>query len=69
MKTSYQEEIKLAHAAFLDALSGEFLARTGFGPYVFLNPFDIHQLFKDYLKQNTPIREYVRKRVIGYLSV
>ena len=32
MKTSYQEETKLAYAAFLDALSGEFLSRTGFGP-------------------------------------
>lgn len=69
MKASYPEETKLAHAAFLDALSGEFLARTGFGPYVFLNPFDIHQLFKEYLKQATPIREYVKKSVIGCLSV
>jgi hypothetical protein len=68
MKSSHQEQTKLAHAAFLDALSSEFLSRTGFGPYVFLNPFDIHQMFKDYLKHSTPIREYVKKRVTVCLS-
>lgn len=68
MKTSYQEETKLVHAAFLDALSGEFIARTGCGAYVFLNPFDIHVMFKDYLKHNTPIRDYVRQSVKVYLS-
>lgn len=68
MKTSYQEEVKVVHDAFLDALSGEFIAKTGCGPYVYLNPFDIRQLFKDYLKQRLTVREYVKKSVRVYLS-
>lgn len=68
MKTSYQEEVKVVHEAFFDALSGEFIAKTGCGAYVYLNPFDIQQLFKDYLKHNLPVREYVKQSVRVYLS-
>lgn len=69
MKASYLTENKVAHAAFLDALSGEFLARTGCGPYVFLNPFDIQLLFKDYLKAGLSLREYVKTSVKHLLSI
>ncbi len=68
MKTLYQEETKLAHADFLDALSGEFIARTGYGAYVYLNPFDIYLMFKDYLNHPEPAREFVKQRVRSYLS-
>ena len=68
MKTSYQEEVKVVHEAFFDALSGEFIAKTGCGAYVYLNPFDIQQLFKDYLKHKLPVREYVKQSVRVYLS-
>ncbi|MCK9608453.1 MAG: hypothetical protein M0R33_18595 [Methylomonas sp.] len=68
MKTLYQEQAKVAHAAFLDALSGEFIARTGYGAYVHLNPFDVHRLFKDYLKHGVSIRDYVKQSVKAYLS-
>lgn len=68
MKTSNQPENKVAHAAFLDALSSEFLNRTGCGAYVYLNPFDIYQLFEDYLGRNLPIREYVKVSVKSYFQ-
>lgn len=68
MKTSNQPESKVAHAAFLDALSSEFLNRTGCGAYVYLNPFDIYQLFEDYLCRNMPIREYVKISVKSYFQ-
>lgn len=68
MKTSNQPEYKVAHAAFLDALSNEFLSRTGCGAYVYLNPFDIYQLFEDYLGRNLPIREYVKISVKSYFQ-
>lgn len=68
MKTFYQQQTEVAHAAFLDALSGEFIARTGYGAYVHLNPSDIHQMFKDYLKHGTPIRDYVKSYVKTFLS-
>ncbi|MGR8930816.1 MAG: hypothetical protein ACU836_09260 [Gammaproteobacteria bacterium] len=68
MKTTYIEETKVAHAAFLDALSGEFLARTGYGPYVYLDPADIHRLFKDYLKHRQSVREFVKQSVKAFFS-
>ena len=68
MKTSNKPESKVAHAAFLDALSSEFLNRTGCGAYVYLNPFDIYQLFEDYLGRNMPIRDYVKISVKIYFE-
>jgi hypothetical protein len=68
MKTLNQSESKVEHAAFLDALSSEFLNRTGCGAYVYLNPFDIYQLFEDYLGRNMPIRDYVKISVKSYFQ-
>lgn len=68
MKTLYQNEAKVVHAAFLDALSGEFIARTGCGAYVYLNPVDVLQLFKDYLQHSLSVREYVKRSVKAFLS-
>ena len=64
MKTSHHPPAdKLVHAAFLDALSGEFITRTGYGAYVYLSPLDVYKLFDDYLHHDTSVREYVRRTV------
>jgi hypothetical protein len=68
MKTLFQEETKLLPEAFLETLSGEFIARSGYGAYVYLNPFDIHQMFKEYLNHPTPVREFVKQCVNNYFS-
>lgn len=69
MKTSNQfNESRVVHAAFLDALSGEFVARTGCGAYVYLNPADIYRLFVDYQNVGMPIRAYVRQIVKTYAA-
>ena len=69
MKTSsYRHENKVVHAAFLDALSGEFIARTGCGAYVYLNPVEVYRLFAEYQQRNTPVRDYVRQTVKVFLS-
>jgi len=68
MNTSTRQSNKVVHAAFFDALSGEFIARTGCGAYVYMNPFDIEQLFKDYLSNTLSVREYVRRSVKLVLS-
>jgi len=68
MKTLVHKEIKVVHAAFFDALSSEFIARTGCGAYVYLSPVEIHQMFRDYLKQSVPIRDYVKRSVKTFLS-
>ncbi|MGY6274883.1 hypothetical protein [Methylomonas sp. MgM2] len=68
MKSSVRNEIKVVHAAFFDALSAEFIARTGRGAYVYLNPVDIQHMFKDYLKHSVPVRDYVKASVKMVLS-
>lgn len=62
--TSFRQN-DISHAAFLDALSGEFIARTGCGVYVYLNPQDIHRLFDDYRQHGTSIRDMVRPWIRG----
>jgi len=68
MKTSTKIENKVVHAAFFDALSGEFIARTGCGAYVYMNPIDIQQMFKDYLSNSLSVRDYVKRSVKMFLS-
>lgn len=69
MKTLVRSEHKVVHAAFFDALSAEFIARTGCGAYVYLNPVVIQDLFKDYLRESLSVREYVKHGVKMVLSV
>lgn len=69
MKTSnHKHENQVVHAAFLDALSGEFIARTGCGVYVYLNPVDIYRMFNDYQSHSTPVRDYVKQVVKSFLT-
>jgi len=68
MKTYRKQETQIVHAAFLDALSGEFIARTGCGAYVYLNPADIHSMFNEYQRSAAPIRQYVRQVVKSFTS-
>lgn len=51
----------IALTNFMDNLSGEFIAQTGYGAYVYLNPVDIERLFENYRHQNTPMRALVRQ--------
>lgn len=67
MKTQAMQQNQIVHAAFVDALSGEFIARTGRGVYVYLDPIDIHHLFKEYQRHSQPIRDYVRQVVKAVL--
>jgi hypothetical protein len=60
------QENQIVHAAFVDALSGEFIARTGCGVYVYLNPADIHSMFNEYQRNTAPIRQYVRQVVKSF---
>ncbi|MDD2759597.1 MAG: hypothetical protein PHH11_04825 [Methylomonas sp.] len=49
--------------AFIETLSSEFLSRTGFGVYVFLNPLDVDQLFEAYCGGELPILAFARQCV------
>jgi len=50
-----------ARFVFIEALSREFVAMTGCGVYVYLNPNAINQLFNRYLSLDMPIRAFARQ--------
>ena len=43
--------------AFIEALSNEFVAMTGYGVYVYLDPIDVERLFMNYQKLWDLVRE------------
>ncbi len=53
-------DLGTARSAFIETLSDEFIATTGYGVYAYLNPLDINQLFRQYLKHGTSLREFAR---------
>lgn len=68
MKTRTIQQNRIVHAAFVDALSGEFIAQTGCGVYVYLNPLDVYSLFNEFQVNAAPIRDYARKVVKAILA-
>lgn len=48
---------------FIETLSREFVAMTGYGVYVFLSPLDIDQLFTQFLSVDLSIRMFARQCV------
>lgn len=68
MKTQSIPQRPIVHAAFVDALSGEFIARTGCGVYVYLNPADVYRLFHEFQSNAAPIRAYVRQVVKAIIA-
>ncbi len=65
MKTSYNEirELNNERTAFFETLSQQFIAVTGCGVYVYLNPVDINGLFNQFIDGNMPIQIFVRQCV------
>lgn len=61
-------ELHLSRFTFIETLSGEFVAMTGYGVYVYLNPVDIDQLFNRYLAHGMPIRDFARQCVKNVLG-
>lgn len=52
-----------ARFVFIEALSREFVAMTGCGVYVYLNPNAVDQLFNRYLSVDMPIRAFARQYI------
>jgi hypothetical protein len=53
---------------FIETLSSEFVAITGYGVYVYLNPIDIDQLFRNYINRGIPARIFAQqcvKKTVG----
>ncbi len=65
---NYQDDINAVRETFIQALSDEFTARSGFGVYAYLGPLDINQLFKTYLRQRLPLRPFIKPHVKRLLA-
>ena len=65
------QELHIIRLAFFETLSGEFIAMTGYGIYVYLTPVDIDQLFNHFLNHDhdTPIRKFARQCVKDTLRI
>lgn len=68
MKTQNLKQPSIAHAAFVDALSGEFIARTGCGVYVHLDPMDVYSMFNEFQGHEASIRDYVCQVVKSFTA-
>lgn len=53
---------------FIETLSDQFIALTGCGVYVYLNPVDIDELFHLYLNDSISIRSFARQCVKNVLE-
>ena len=62
-------EINNARSAFIETLSDEFIATTGYGVYAYMNPLDINRLFKQYQQHGTSPREFAKLFVKNSLLV
>ncbi|WP_082879748.1 hypothetical protein [Methylomonas methanica] len=65
MNTSSNENTQLSQTRtlFFETLSQQFIALTGCGVYVYLNPVDINGLFNEYLSDTLSINTFARQCV------
>ncbi|AMK78390.1 MULTISPECIES: hypothetical protein [Methylomonas] len=70
MKTSSNEISQLSNTRtlFVETLSQQFIALTGCGVYVYLNPVDINGLFNEYLSDTLSINTFARQCVKNVLE-
>ena len=62
METTFNE-ISSMRILFIETLSNQFLAMTGCGVYVYLNPVAINGLFNQYMSDSLPIDIFARQCV------
>lgn len=48
---------------FIEILSDEFTAKTGFGVYAHITPVDVNEVYQQYQLRNAPVRLFVREYV------
>jgi len=53
---------------FIEALSLEFVMRTGCGIYVYLDPVDVNELFNQFQDQGLTIRAFARRIIRNVLG-
>jgi hypothetical protein len=66
MTTQYTVQAEGSWTIFIEILSDEFTAKTGFGVYAHVTPVDIVQAYQQYQHRNTPMRLFARDYVRPY---
>jgi hypothetical protein len=70
METSSNEikELTTKRTLFVETLSQQFIALTGCGVYVYLNPVDVNGLFNQFLSDTLSINTFARQCVKNVLE-
>ncbi|OQW80040.1 MAG: hypothetical protein BVN35_00915 [Proteobacteria bacterium ST_bin11] len=70
METSSNEikELTTTRTLFVETLSQQFIALTGCGVYVYLNPVDVNGLFNQFLSDTLSINTFARQCVKNVLE-
>lgn len=67
MTIQNKDKIDSSWTTFIETLSDEFTAKTGFGVYAHISPTDINQVYQQYQHSNVPMRLFVREYVRSYV--
>jgi len=57
----------ISSTIFIEILSDEFTAKTGFGVYAHITPADVDQAYQQYQLRHTPARLFAREYVRPYV--
>ncbi len=66
MKTNTNQFV--ARIVFIETLSAESIAKTGYGIYVYLSPVEIENLYGHYQSLGSPVRDFARQCVRAVLD-
>jgi hypothetical protein len=66
MTTQHTQTVDPSWTVFIDILSDEFTAKTGFGIYAHITPVDADQAYRQYQLRNAPMRLFAREYVRQY---
>ena len=67
MTTQNPNTADLSWTVFIEILSDEFTAKTGFGVYAHITPVDVDQAYQQYQQRDAPMRLFVREYVRHYI--
>ncbi|TAK64951.1 hypothetical protein [Methylobacter sp.] len=66
MTTQHTNTVDNSWTIFIEILSDEFTAKTGFGVYAHITPLDVDQAYQQYRLRNAPMRLFARDYVRTY---
>jgi hypothetical protein len=66
MATQNTTTVDSSWTVFIEILSDEFTAKTGFGVYAHITPVDINQAYLQYQLRKAPMRLFAREYVQSY---